>query len=105
MNFLLGKVGKLHITSCVNHVSREANAREAPHAIVPDIHAHNFLVRKQTINDNEANRAAEAFFEVKTSTACKTRYDHNNNHIHLVDRCTKLICQSYWNKLKNLTIF
>ena len=44
VNFLLGKVGEPHITSYVNHVSREANARAAPHAIVPDMHAHNFPV-------------------------------------------------------------
>ena len=46
VNFLLGKVGKLHITSYVNHVSRKVNARLALHSIVPDIHAHNFPVRR-----------------------------------------------------------
>ena len=42
VNFLLGKVGEPHITSYMNHVSREPNAKSALHAIMPDIHAHNF---------------------------------------------------------------
>ena len=44
VNFILGKVGELHITSYVNQVAREANARKAAHTIVPDIHARNFPV-------------------------------------------------------------
>ena len=52
VKLLIGKVGEPHITSYVNHVSREANARSALHAIVPDIHAYNFPVGKQTVDNN-----------------------------------------------------
>ena len=69
VNFLLGKVGKPHITSYVNHVTREANAQKAAHAIISDIHALNFPVERQTVNNSRVNSAAEAFFEMKINTA------------------------------------
>ena len=78
VNFLLGKVGEPHITSYVNHVAREANVRKAVHAIVTDIHARNFTVRRQTVNNSGAISTAEAFFEMKTYTACQSRYETNN---------------------------
>ena len=102
VNFLLGKVGEPHITSYVNHVSRDANTRAAPHTIVPDIHAHNFPVGRQTVDDYGSNRAAEAFFEVKTFTACKTQYDHNNARLPPAERRAKFIGQEYAGKFKTL---
>ena len=79
MNFLLGKVGEPHIKSYVNHVSREANSRAALHDIVPDIHAHNFPVGRQTVDDNGANCAAEAFFEIKIYIVNKSMYHQGVN--------------------------
>ena len=98
VNFLLGKVGEPHITSYVNHVSREANARAAPHVLVLDIHADSFPVGRQTVDDDGANRAAKACFEVKTYTVCKTRYGHNNAHFPPSKRRAKLIGQEYSKK-------
>ena len=46
-NFLLGKVCKPHITSYVNHVTKQHHGkRRATHAIVPDIPAMNFSAGK-----------------------------------------------------------
>ena len=63
VNFLLDKVGDPYITSYVNHVSISShpNARKAPHYIVPDIHARNFSVGRQTLNDSGSTSSAEAF--------------------------------------------
>ena len=72
------------------------------HAIVPDIHATNFPVEKQRINDSGSKRDAEAFFEVKTFTACKSRYGHNNNRISPVSRRAQMVVQSYNRKFKKL---
>ena len=72
VNFLLRKVGEPYITAYVNHVSGQANARKAPHAIVPDIHVHNFSTGQQQVNDGGATTMTEAFFEIKTFVACKS---------------------------------
>ena len=69
-NFLLNKVGDPHITLYVNHVSRRQGNRQARHAIIPDIHATNFPVGRQKVNDSSLTRDAEAIFEVKTLTTC-----------------------------------
>ena len=71
-------------------------------AIVSDIHAHSFLVGKQTVDDYGSNRAAEAIFEVKTFTACRTRYEHNNAILAPAERRAKLIGQEYKNKFEKL---
>ena len=77
--FLLGKVGEPHITLYVNHVTRQNNGnRRDHHAIVPDLHAMNFPVGKQSINDSDSSREAEVIVEIKTFTTCKSRYAHNN---------------------------
>jgi hypothetical protein len=102
VNFLLDKVGDPYITSYVNHVSSAPNSRKAPHSIVPDIHARNFPVGRQTINDSGSTSTAEAFFEVKTFTACKTRYKHNNATIKPPDRRAREITLSYKRKFKKL---
>lgn len=49
VNFLLDKVGEPYITSYVNHVSSTPNTRRAPHAIVPDLLAHNFPTGRQQV--------------------------------------------------------
>ncbi len=77
-NFLMDKVGEPHITSYFNHLSSHRDIRNAPHAVVPDIHATNFPAGRQTINDGGATMSTEAIFEIKTFTACNTRYDRNN---------------------------
>ena len=102
-NFLLGKVGDPHITSYVNHIARSNNGnRRAQHAIVPDIHAMNFPAGKQSINDSGSSRVAEAIFEVKTFTACKSRYGHNNSRTAPVDIRARMIVSSYGKKFKTL---
>ena len=78
VNFLLDKVGEPYITAYVNHLSDCPNARNALHNIIPDILAHNFPTGRQRINDSGATSSAEAIFEVKTYTACPSRYKHNN---------------------------
>ena len=61
-------------TTHVNHIARKNNGNiRAQYAIVPDIHAMNFPAGKQSINDNGSSRVAEAIFEVKTFTVCKSR--------------------------------
>ena len=102
VNFLLGKVGEPHINAYINHVARGEGGRRAMHAIIPDAHATNFPAGKQTVNDSGAKRDAEAFFEIKTMTACKSRYGHNNNRMDPVDRRAKLVVQSYSRKFKKL---
>ena len=102
VNFLLGKVGEPHITSYINHVSRKDGSRRAMHAIVPDIHATNFPVGRQRVNDSGSRRDAEAIFEIKTFTACKLIYGHNNNKMSPVSRRAKMVVQSYNRKFKKL---
>ena len=79
VNFLLDKASNPHITSYFNHVSRRQGNRISKYAIIPDIHATNFPVGRQAVNDSRSTRDAEAIFEVKTFTACKTQYAHTNN--------------------------
>ncbi len=61
-NFLVDKVGEPYITRYISHVSSQPNALNSPHAIVPDVHAHNFCTRHQRVNDSRAMLLAEAFF-------------------------------------------
>ncbi len=62
---------QLFIMSFLNHVSNFPNARQAPHAISPAIHAFNFPPRCQRANDS-------AIFKIKPHTACMGHYNHNN---------------------------
>ena len=77
VNFIMDKVGEPHISSYINHFAAHSSARRAKYAIIPDLHALNFPVGKQTINDSGVTTTAEAFFKIKMFTACKTRYFHN----------------------------
>ena len=72
------------------------------HAIIPDLHATNFPVGKQRVNDSGLTRDAEAFFEVKTFTACKSRYGHNNKRATPVNQRAQGMVQSYNRKFKRL---
>ena len=101
-NFLMDKVGDPHITSYINHLSSHRDVRKAPHAVVPDIHATNFPAGRQTINDSGATMSAEAIFEIKTFTACNTRYDHNNATTAPADRRANEVTQEYRRKFKRL---
>ena len=99
---MLGKAGEPHITSYINHISRREGNRRAMHAIIPDIHATNFPVGKQRVNDSGLRRDAEAIFEVKTFTACKSGYGHSNSKMSPVSRRSKMVVQSYNRNFKKL---
>ena len=75
---MIGKVGGAPIQRYVQHIAEQRDARHSPFCIIPDLHALNFPARNGTINDSGAIRTGEAIFEVKTMTACRTRYAHNN---------------------------
>ena len=66
VNSIIDKVRELYITQYVNHISLAANSRRAQHAIVPDLHARNFLAGIQRVDDSGAHQTSEAFFEMKT---------------------------------------
>ena len=102
VNFLLDKVGEPYILRYVSHVSAAPNARKAPHAIVPDIHALNFSTGKQRVNDSGATTTAEAFFEMKTYTACKSRYQYNNTTRNPADRRATEVSGAYSSKFRKL---
>ena len=63
----------------------------APHAIVPDLHAFNFPAGKQTVNSSGSLLLAEAFFKIKTMTACLTQYRNNNKLIAPTDRRARCV--------------
>ena len=77
-NFLNNKIGEPYISNYINHVTAHPDHRNAPHAIIPDIHAYNFPAGRQRINDSGASTTDEAIFEAKTMTACPLRYGHAN---------------------------
>ncbi len=52
VNFLVDKIGRPYITSYVDHVSSHPNTQNAPHVVVPDIHAFNFPTGGQQLNDS-----------------------------------------------------
>ena len=101
-NFLLGKVDEPWITQYVNHVTSHLSARNAPFAIVPDLHAINYPAGKQHFNDSRATSSAEAIFEVKTFLPCNSRYDHNNQHVNPADRRDKQVSQDYRSKSRKI---
>ena len=101
-NFLLDKIGEPYITRYVNHVASHPNIRKSPLAIVPDLHATNFPAGHQRVNDSGATSTAEAIFEIKTFTACKSRYRHTNRSSKPVDRREREVTQSYNRKFKKL---
>ena len=102
VNFILDKVGEPYISRYVTHVSSALNAKTAQHSIVPDLHARNFPAGRQRVNDSGATSTAEAIFEVKTYTACNSRYDHNMTISNAPNRRAKLITNEYNNKFKRL---
>ena len=103
VNFIMDEVGEPHISSYINHVTAHSSAKKATFAIIPDLHALNFPEGKQTINNSGVTTTAEAFFETKTYTACKTRYAHNNNDVNKSpDRRAKEVNSIYRSKFKKL---
>jgi len=102
-NFLIDKVPQPYIGDYVNHVTQlPGHPRNARDAIVPDIHARNFPIERQPINDSGATRSADAIFEVKTFTICKSRYNHNNTLVNPANRRAKEVVQEYNSKFKRL---
>lgn len=101
-NFLIGKVGGAPIQRYVQHIAEQRDVRHSPFCIIPDLHALNFPARNGTINDSGAIRAAEAIFEVKTMTACRTRYAHNNDNILPANRRAKDVRREYVRKFKKM---
>ena len=88
-------VGHPCIASYVNHPSSHLNAQKAPHLIVPDTHS--------TFRLYHLSSAADAFFEIKYFTACKSQYDHNKNaDLWPVDWCALLSYDQRFKKLNSL---
>jgi hypothetical protein len=77
-----------------------ASKRLRTHVINP--HAFNFPTGGQQINDSGATSAAEEFFEIKTFTACKSQYIHNNTNLRPVDPLAHEVLLSYDQKFKKL---
>ena len=89
VNFLLGKVGDLQIKNYVNHLPSEAERRNSIFAIVPDILAFEYPAGKQIVNDSGATQSEEAFCEVKSYQANKTRYN-DKQHKLITNTATSL---------------
>jgi hypothetical protein len=103
VNFLTDKVGGPYINRYINHVSQSDIPSKAPGAIVPDIHAWNYPTGSQRINDSGACITAEAIFEMKTMTACNSRYNFtNNDRISPADRRANAIRVEYKGKFRKL---
>ena len=86
----------------MDHIAAQTSARNSPHAIVPDILAHEYPAGRQTINDSGASSSGEAFFEVKTYQPGNTRYDHNHSDLKPADRRARDITSEYSRKFKKL---
>ena len=55
------------------------------------------------VNGSGAKSTSEAIFEVKTFTACKSRYNFNNTAInHAADCRTKSVVSEYTSRFQNL---
>ena len=103
VNFLLGKVPDPWMTHYVDHISSShTSARNSPHAIVPDILAHEYPAGRQRINDSGASSSGDAFFEVKSYQPNNTRLDHNNKETKPADHRAKEVVNQYSNKFKRL---
>ena len=60
---------------------------------MPDLHTHNFSAGKQRVDDSGAYHMAEVFFEMKTYTACDSRYNKNNSYNKNNKRTKKLTAE------------
>ena len=86
INFLQGKVGDPYMQNYADHQTSQDGGRNAPHSIIPDIHALNFPAGTQTVNHSGATHCGEAIFEIKGMQPNNTRYGHNNSKINPADR-------------------
>ena len=102
VNFLNGKIGEPYISNYINHITEHPNHRSALHAIIPDIHAYNYPLGRQRINDSRASTTDEAFFELKTMTACVSQYRHVNTNTTAAERRAKAINVNYHKRFKKL---
>ena len=93
-NFLNGKIGEPSISNYINHITEHPNPRSALHTIIPS--------GRQRINDSGASTTDEAFFELKTMTACVSRYGHVNTDTTAAERRAKAINVNYHKRFKKL---
>ena len=84
-----------------DHVTSHLSARNAPYAIVPDILAHNFPTGRQKVGHSGATTASAAIFEVKTYSACNTRFTYPTT-IHPADRRAQDVKHQYIGKFKKV---
>ena len=103
VNFLLDEADDPYIARYVNHGTSHTSARkQSPFTIVRHLHARNYPTGRQRVNDSGATSSAVAFFEVKTHTACKSRYEHNHTKTGTADHRATLITREYARKFNNL---
>ena len=100
VNFLMEKVSKPYAPAYINHLVRYNRDWMVPYAIVLDLHAFNFPAGRQTVNNSGFSLSAEAFFKIKTMTACPTQYKHNNKPIAPADRQACCMTNKYACKFK-----
>jgi len=79
------------------------NHRKIPYAILPDIHTFNFPVGEQTINDSGMFTSAKTIFEIKTYTACPSRYIYNISTTKPLDHRKKEVVSSHNRMFNNWT--
>ena len=102
-NFLIGKITGASIERYAQHAVEHRDVRRSTYCIIPDIHALNLPARNGTINDSGAiSIRGEAIFEMKTMTACKTRYANNNDNTLSTNRRAKEVRREYLRKFKKL---
>jgi hypothetical protein len=96
-NYLFDKLPEPFLSKYINHIVQHPNQQNAPHSIIPDIHAYkyNFPSDQQNVNDSGASQTDEALFEVKTIQACPTQYNHENVHKTAVERRTHVNQESH----------
>ena len=99
---MIGKISGAPIERYIQHIAEERNVRRSPYCIIPDIQALNFPDKNGTVNNSGAIRAGEAIFEMKTMTACRTRYAQNNDNILPANRRAKEVRKEYDRKFKKL---
>jgi hypothetical protein len=100
-NFLINKVGQPYIGDYVNYfISHPGHPKNVQDAIVPNLHATNYLTGSQIVNNSRASRSAEAIFEIKTFTICKTQINRDNRLVNPEDCQAKEVVNKYNLKFK-----
>ena len=99
---VIGKISGPAIERYVQHHAQERDARRSPWSVIPDLHAMNFPARNGAINDSGAISSGEAIFEMKTMTACISRYGNNNDNSLPANRRAKEVRREYARKFQKL---